>query len=208
MSQAIAVLDIIMEADRGMRYFSYQPSWRRGDALAAMSDGSGNEYWIVFAADGAAYAQGFDHESEMSPWDSSKEDVGLHEGILDGIPTRFLRYVNEPAFGYENVPSISACLWTLTGAPGSWRHGAVPPPGSPGDTSGAAWLFRVVSSADPAAYVRYAADYFWEKPDPGAVAQVYLRRPLDDALVSRIKPDRGLYDVQAEVEATGYPVAG
>jgi hypothetical protein len=66
-SLAIAVLDLIMEPEWGMRYFSYQPSWRPGEALAPMRDGSGAEYWIAFTADGAAYAQGFDRESALSP---------------------------------------------------------------------------------------------------------------------------------------------
>jgi hypothetical protein len=79
------MLDLIVEPEWGLRYFSYQPSWGPGEDLASMRDGSGNEYWIVFAADGAAYAQGFDHESEFSPW--GNDDGALHEGIIAGNGT-------------------------------------------------------------------------------------------------------------------------
>lgn len=206
MSLAIAVLDLIMEPERGLRYFSYQPSWRRREALASMSDGSGNDYWIVFADDGAAYAQGFDHESELSPWGS--ENGQLHEGIIDEIPDRFLRYVNEAAFSFENIPSLTVCLWTETGAQGTWRHGSVPPPGSSRDLSGAADLFRVVSRSDPAGYAEYAADYYEQEIAPAAVAEVYQHRPMDQALVSRINPGRALEDILGELRKIGYPVAG
>jgi hypothetical protein len=202
---AIAVLDLIVEPEWGLRYFSYQPSWGLGEALASMRDGSGNEYWIVFAADGAAYAQGFDHESELSPW--GNEDGELHEGIIDGMPDQFRRYVSEPAFSFENIPSLTVCLWTETGAEGSWRHGSVPPPGSPGDLSGAADLFRVVSRPDPAGYVEYAADYYETEIDAGAVAEIYQHRPLDQALISRISPGRAMEDILGESREIGYPIA-
>ena len=90
-SKALAVLDMIMEPDPGYRYYSYQSAWGPAEDLASMQNGSGDEYSIVFLADGAAYARGFDHESPMSPWGNGGE---LWPGLIDGIPERFLKYVH------------------------------------------------------------------------------------------------------------------
>ena len=131
----------------------------------------------------------------------------LWPGLIDGIPERFLQLVHEPAFGFDGAPEMTVCLWAPHGAAGSWEHGNVPPPGSPGDESGAARLFSLVSSPDPGQYAEFAADYYETEVDPAAIAEVYALRPLDQALVSRINPHRLLPEMLEELREIGYPVA-
>ena len=106
-SQSLAVLDAILSPGQ-YRYFSFDSRWDRGEELASMRNGSGDEYSIVFAPVGA-YARGFDHESEMSPYVQSPPAVW--PGVIDEVPGEFHEYVAEPAFSDEGVPALTFCLW-------------------------------------------------------------------------------------------------
>ena len=65
-----AALDAIVMPEWERRYYSYDASWGEAEELAAKRDGFGNEYSVVFAS-GGAFIHGFDHESELSPWQSA-----------------------------------------------------------------------------------------------------------------------------------------
>jgi hypothetical protein len=203
-SKSLAVLDMIMEPDWGLRYYSYRPAWGPAEDLASMQNGSGDEYSIVFLADGAAYVRGFDHESPMSPWGNDGE---LWPGLIDGIPERFLKYVYEPTFGCEGVSDMTACLWTGSDATGSWEHGSILPPGGPGDQSGAGGLFELVSRPEPRQYRTFARGYYEVEIDAAAVADIYASRPLDQELVSRINPERVLSEMLDELRQVDYAVS-
>lgn len=203
-SKSLAVLDMIMEPDRESRYYSYLPAWRPAEDLASMQNGSGDEYSIVFLADGAAYVRGIDHESPMSPWGNDGE---LWPGLIDGIPERFLTYVHEPAFWCDGVPDMTVCLWTGSDTVGSWEHGSIPPPGGPDDQSGAGSLFCLVSRPEPSQYWAWARDYYEVDIDAAAVADIYASRPVDQELVSRINPERVLSEMLDELRQVGYPAS-
>jgi len=164
----------------------------------------GDEYSIVFLADGAAYVRGFDHESPMSSWCNDGE---LWPGLIDGIPERFLKYVYEPTFGCEGVSDMTACLWTGSDATGSWEHGSILPPGGPGDQSGAGGLFELVSRPEPRQYRTFARGYYEVEIDAAAVADIYASRPLDQELVSRINPERVLSEMLDELRQVDYAVS-
>jgi hypothetical protein len=202
-SKSLAVLDMIMEPDWESRCYSYLPVWGPAEDLASMQDGSGNEYSIVFLADGAAYVRGFDHESPMSPWGNDGE---LWPGLLDGIPERFLKYVHEPAFWCDGIPDMTVCLWTESDAADSWVHGSIPPPGGPDDQSGAGSLFGLVSRPEPSQYRAWASYYYGVDSEAAAVADIYASRPVDQELVSRINPARALSEMLDELRQVGYPV--
>jgi hypothetical protein len=63
--RGLAMLDAVLGRGSVERYHSFA-AWGEGRELASMRNGSGDEYAIVFSADGA-YVRGFDHESLMSP---------------------------------------------------------------------------------------------------------------------------------------------
>lgn len=43
-AQALAMLDVCLCGDPGVRYYSFYPAWSETEAVASMSDGSGNDY--------------------------------------------------------------------------------------------------------------------------------------------------------------------
>ncbi|WP_308282422.1 hypothetical protein [Streptomyces lichenis] len=63
-----------------------------------MSNGSGDEYGIVFCPAGV-WIRGFDHESLMSPY--ARDELEVWPGVLEEVPEVFREYVVEPAFSDE-----------------------------------------------------------------------------------------------------------
>jgi len=49
-SQSIAMLDAILSPDRDMRYYSFNAAWSAKEQMASMSNGGGDEYFILFNA--------------------------------------------------------------------------------------------------------------------------------------------------------------
>ena len=123
--KALAVLERIV-GDSEPRY-SYTRAWGEAEA-ALMNNGSGDEWAVVFTADGA-FIRAFDHESAMTPY--RNPDHELWPGLLDGIPTVFESQIEEPAFGDEEGQFVAtAVLWRLWDDE-RWHAGqdiAFPPP--------------------------------------------------------------------------------
>jgi hypothetical protein len=76
---ALAVLEIIQGSDYA--YYTYG-AWG-DDEAALMSNGSGDEYSIVFT-DTGVFIRVFDHESQMTPY--ANDDHALWPRLLDGLP--------------------------------------------------------------------------------------------------------------------------
>lgn len=111
-SQSLAVLDAILSADRGYRYFCFDEEFGPGQALASMRNGSGDEYSITFTSDGA-FVRGFDHESPLSPF--IQTPPALWPGLLTGAPAALATLADEPAFTLGGVPMMTVALWRLAG---------------------------------------------------------------------------------------------
>lgn len=198
--RALAVLDAVMSRDWEARYYSFSASWSEAEEVASMSDGSGNEYSIVFSAAGA-YARGFDHESPMSPYRESPPEPW--PGLFEGLPEVFRSCVDEPAFTDEDgTPLATVCFWRERGD-AEWGSG-VPEPGAEDDGS-AEWLFDVLVDGRPEAYKEFAEDYYEVDVDLDAVRHVYALRPLTQAVVSALNPDVALDDLDQELVQIGYP---
>src|ERR1044072_2466076 len=96
--QSLAMLDAIMSSDRDYRYYSFDSKWGKGEMMATMRDGSGDEYFILFNAHGAI-VKGFAHESPMSPW--ANESRKVWPGVLDDVPAEFQNFLAEAAFSIQ-----------------------------------------------------------------------------------------------------------
>ncbi len=107
-SQSLAVLDLVLNPTSDERYFAFDANWGESEQVASMSNGSGDEYSIVFGPAGA-FVRGFDHESQLSPW--AFEPVAVVAGLVDGVPPALRDQVGEPAFTLDGVPSLTVCLW-------------------------------------------------------------------------------------------------
>ncbi len=203
--RALAVLECIIGGDEP--YYTYTRGWG-DDEAALMSNGSGDEWAVVFIADGA-FIRVFDHESAMSPYQDA--DHALWPGLLDGMPAVFAAQVEEPAFGDEDGRFLAtAVLWRL-GGDDRWHAGAgitVPPPRGLYD-SGPDGSGMLASLLDDIAdrYVAFAEDYYEMQVDRSTVGHIVAQIPLTDAMVRALNPEATLAGLHADVVAIGYPLA-
>ncbi len=215
--RSLAMLDAIVSPEWESRYYSFNSRWAAGQELASMSNGSGDDYFIVFTADGA-FIRGFDHESSMSPWREDPRE--LWPGLLDGLPGVFLPLVREPAFGYEGLLSATFCLWRLHSDDddddddgGGWRTGPIDyteaDPRDVADPDGAERLLGILTDPTPESYLIHVEEYFEIELDEDAedaVAHVFAGRPLTADLVRAINPDTDLASLADDVAEIGYAV--
>ncbi|WP_232668152.1 hypothetical protein [Pseudonocardia sp. TRM90224] len=198
-ARAIAVLDAIVSPTRDFRYFWFNSRWSPTEELASMSNGSGDDYSIVFSPAGAC-ALGFDHESSMSPY--RVRPAAPWPGLFDGLPEAFRRYVTDPAFIDETgTPVTTVCFWREPGASG-WETGRAE---DPADDGGAEELFAVLTAGHPEAYQRFAEDIYEIAADIEAIRHVYAMQPLTQSVVSALHPDATLADLHEDLTRIGYP---
>jgi hypothetical protein len=203
--QALAVLECVIGG--GEPYYTYTREWG-DDEAALMSNGSGDEWALVFTADGA-FIRVFDHESTMSPYRDA--DHELWPGLLDGLPAVFAAQVEEPAFGDEDGRFLAtAVLWRL-GGDDRWQAGAgitVPPPrglyDSGPDGSG---MLAVLLDDIADRYVAFAEDYYEMQVDRSTVERIVAHIPLTEAMVRALNPEATLADLHLDLVAIGYPLA-
>ncbi|MEU5789497.1 hypothetical protein ABZ754_17415 [Micromonospora purpureochromogenes] len=105
-SRALAMLDAIIDGV----YYDY--SRRPGKSeTASMRNGSGEEYDIVFTADGA-FIRGVYHDSPMHDYTGGQ----LWPGLLEGLPPQFAPLVHEPTFCHEDgTLDATFVLWRRSG---------------------------------------------------------------------------------------------
>lgn len=195
--QALAVLECI--AGDGEPYYAYTREWGEDEA-ALMNNGFGDEWAVVFTADGA-FIRVFDHESTMTPYRDT--DHELWPGLLDGLPAVFGARVEDPAFGDGDGRFLAtAVLWRLAGDD-RWHAGEgltfSPPDGS--------FMLEVLFDDIVEQYVDFAVDYHGIDVDRTAVEHIVAQLPLTDAVVQALNPEATLADLRADVAAIGYPIA-
>jgi hypothetical protein len=155
---ALAVLECVI--DGGEPYYTYTREWG-ADEAALMRNGSGDEWAVVFTADGA-FIRVFDHESAMTPYRAS--DRGLWPGLLAGMPAVFGVHVEEPAFCDDDGQFLAtAVLWRLP-SDDRWQAGAgitFPPPRGRYDSGPDGSVMLEILLDDIAdRYVAFADDYY------------------------------------------------
>ncbi|SDM37253.1 hypothetical protein SAMN05421874_1634 [Nonomuraea maritima] len=196
----MAMLEAILSPEWSSRYHSYDADWGPEEELASMRNGSGDEYSIVFAAEGT-YIRGFAHEAVMSPYGND----GPWPGVLDSVPEMFRQHVQEPAFCDEHgMPVVTACLWRAADDD-RWRVGEIDYPDDVSDPDGAAYLFTRLIEPTPEAFRRFVEDYYEVSVDLDAVRHVYALRPLTQAVVTALNADLSIEDLANDLAAARYP---
>ncbi|WP_144128237.1 hypothetical protein [Catellatospora sichuanensis] len=198
--KALAVLERIIGSS--FPYYTYTCAWGEDEA-ALMSNGSGDEWAVVFTADGA-FIRVFDHESEMSPY--RDEDRELWPGLLDGLPTVFRPQAEEPASSDEPGQLMAtAVLWRLAGDD-RWHAGeTITFPAD--DTTDGSGMLTILLDDIVDRYVEFAGYYYEIGVDPAIVEHVVAHRPLTDAVVRALNPATALAGLQRDLAAIGYPMA-
>ncbi|MEU6074049.1 hypothetical protein [Micromonospora sp. NPDC047074] len=203
--KALAVLERII--DGGAPYYVYTPTWGEGEA-ALMSNGSGDEWTVVFTAHGA-FIWVFDHESAMSPY--RDPDHELWPGLTDGIPAVFRPQLEEPAFCDEAGQfTATAVLWRLAGDD-RWCAGdgiTFPPLRGPYDPGpDGSDMLEILLDDIVDRFVEFAGDYYEVEADRAAVEHVVARQPLTDTVVRALNPQLTVTDLRKDLDTIGYPIA-
>lgn len=174
-----------------------------------MSNGSGDEWAVVFAADGA-FIRVFDHESAMSPYRDPDHEVW--PGLLDGIPVALRPQVEEPAFCDETGQFLAtAVLWRMVGDD-RWHAGegiTFPPLRGPYHVTGpdGSGMLEILLDDIVDRFVEFAGDYYGIETDRAAVEHVVAHRPLTDTVVQALNHHLTLVDLEEDIAAIGYPIA-
>ncbi len=201
-SQSLALLDAILSPEWAARYYAFDSQWAADEQMASMRNGSGDGYSIVFTPAGA-YARGFDHESELSPF--TQTPPSIWPGVVDDVPPMFRPIVVEPAFTDDGVPLVTVCLWR-TPTDTTWKHGTVLFPTAEADPDGADWLFNGLDG-QPETYQSHARDYFEQEIELEAISHIYRHQPLTNAVLSVLNPELSLLDLDSDLHEIGYLAA-
>ena len=197
--QSVAMLDAILMPEWQYRYYSFNSGWSVGAQMGSMRDGSGDEWFCLFDAIGAAL-KGFDHESEMSPW--ATDDHALWKGVLDQVPAVFSSFLNEPAFSMENA---TFCIWR-THQDSAWKVGDIGFPGKEDeDPDGSASLLSILDG-NPETYKNWAEEYYERPVSLSAVQRIYQYEPLTVQLAKELNPEIAWETIEADSREIGYPV--
>ena len=195
--QAFAMLDAIICPGWEDRYHSFNIKWDKTTRMASMNNGSGDTYFVTFSSAGV-FIKGFDHESSMSP--HANDSGSVWPGVLEEVPSAFVRFLNEPAFEMDDM---TFCIWNLATDPG-WRVGKINFPAHKGnDPDGSSNLLQLFEGK-PKLYRTWAEDYFEVELPLKSVQKVFAFEPLTNELIESINPDVTLKDLKKDIAEIGY----
>lgn len=191
--QSLAMLDAILSPEWEYRYYSFNQAWSDGEAMGSMRNGSGDHWFAIFCAAGAAI-HGLAHEAPVfSPGNPQP-------AIFDRLPAAFhANLLHEPAFTTQDS---TFCIWRLRDDAG-WSCGQVELPAGE-DPDGSAELLGVLAGR-PEQYVDFARDYYECEVDVDDVAAIYRHEPLSAELVRRLNPAVDLASLADDIAEIGYP---
>ncbi|WBQ05031.1 hypothetical protein [Kribbella sp. CA-293567] len=197
-SRALAMLDAVLSPAPEYRIYSFDAQWSPIDEAALMRSGTGDDYTIVFSPDGVI-AQGFAHESPISPW--QHPDHQTWPGLFIGVPDELAPTLDEPALTDEQGRrSVTVCFWR-TPTDDRWQCGPVEGVGK----DGADWLFELLADGRPEAYLTFAEEYYEVPLELAAVHHVYALMPLTEEVVTALNPEVMLKDLKDDIIEIGYP---
>ena len=189
------MLDAILSPEWEHRHYSFNSQWSSGEQMASMRNGSGDEWFLLFALWGAAL-KGFAHESALA------RDPSLPDHIQQDLPQSFTSFLHEAAFSMNHA---TFCLWRGHSDP-CWS--VVSPRGRPpaSDKDGSAELLGILDG-NPRTYHAWAQDYYERNVPLSAVQAIYEHRPLGEALLAELNPELVLANLRPALDKIGYPDA-
>lgn len=197
---SLAVLDGIMSPEWQYRYYAFDPRWRKGVSLASMRNGSGDDFYILFAPEGCII-KGFAHESLMSPYRARRANPGtrgIWPGIYDFVPDDLRILLEEPALTPDDV---TYCIWWENESPG-WQMGVRDFP--PDDDPDGSETHLQILDGNPATYQEFARHYY-ERDIPIAVIRaIYAHYPVSREAIRAIDPTANVDRIFIDMRAYGY----
>ena len=185
-TQSLAMLDAILSPEWDYRYFSFNSTWALGEEMASMRNGSGDDWFLLLSATGAAL-KGFAHELAV--------DASFYQNIRDQVPALFSSFLGEPAFSMQHA---TFCYWRKATDP-SWSKVS----GALEDDGSEEMLALLVTG--PSSYKEWAEGYFEVSVDLDAVSAVFSHQPLKDSVILALNPEAELAFTYAQALEIGYP---
>lgn len=198
LAQSLAMLDAILMREWDSRYYSFNSKWAENEQMASMRNGQGDGWYFGFGLPGA-FLKGFDHESEMSPW--NMEIPKVWPGVLDAVPEVFKSFATEPAFSMEDT---TFCIWRGIQDP-QWHTGKISFPASD-DPDGSEWMLSILDR-NPSSYKAWAEDYYEFPVGLSAVQHIYEHAPLTPELVHELNATVEFESLRGDAAEIDYPVA-
>lgn len=193
LAQSLAMLDAILSPEWEYRYYSFNQVWSDDAMMASMRNGSGDHWFAIFCAAGAAI-HGLAHEAPMF------RPGNPQPAIFDRLPAAFhANLLREPAFTTQDS---TFCIWRLSDDE-QWSCGQVELPAGE-DPDGSAELLGILAGR-PEQYAEFASDYYECDVDVDDVAAIYRHEPLSVALVQRLNPEIDLASLADDIAEIGYP---
>ena len=197
LSQSLAMMDALLEPEWSSRYYSFDARWSVGQMLASMRDGSGDDYFIVFDEQAGAVIKGYAHESAMARY--SVDTGAAWPGTLDRTPDTFKELLADPAFSIEDT---TFCIWRAH-ADAQWSIGDIAFPAGE-DPDGSRDLLHLLDGR-PAAYKRWAEEYYETQVPLKLARHVYNHLPLSVSIQSEFQVERTYEEITADALEIGYP---
>ncbi len=189
---ALATLDAILCPDWESRHYSFDCHWDReaGARMGSMHGGSGDEYFVLFFADGRCAIKGFAHDS------SALDARRTVPSALREVPASFAAFTSEAAFHMEHT---SFAFWYEDGV---WHRSEAVPRATWSVDGASELLHALLEDAD--AYADWAADYYEIPVETAAVTPFFANQPLTRAMAERLNAGVDLDALDTDLEEIGY----
>jgi hypothetical protein len=168
------MLDVIIEPDFDLRYFSYNSKWSASEAMASFRNGSGNAYFLLSNEQGASLLAQTPHSAVGR---QVHERGSPMSGTIDGLPDGFSDALNEAAF---SVAETTLCLWRRT-EDETWSVGGE----VRSDENGSADILFGLDGR-PETYKDWADEYYGVNLLLEVIQQVYEALPLTTEMVQAL----------------------
>ena len=192
--KTLAMLDAIIAPDWEDRYYSYNQNWCAGAEMASMRNGSGDEWFILFGAFGAAI-KGLYHESKIAG------NSILSKEVERQLPESFSAFYKEPAFGMD---WLSFCYWCES-TQGSWEKVIHPDPAYT-DVSDGSLEFLSLLYEPASAYQEFASWYYELEIPLETIEKIYSHHPITESIIAALNPNLKIALVKEFAAEIGYPI--
>jgi hypothetical protein len=188
-AKALAALDLIMSPEWDGRYYSFDSTWSESEQMASMRDGCGDEWQVVFHADGWAALKGLGHESPAY----ATGGVQLSAALQQLFPPELAEFSHEPAFRWD---STSFAAFMLP-AHGDWVWARSFTEFS--DLDGGESDLLSLLPGSPQDYADFASNYYETDVPVEVVQQIFALQPITEDMIAALNPNIDHSEIEHEL---------
>ena len=189
--KSISALELIMEQEWEIRYYSYNPSWDVDEEVFEMKNGCGEEMLILFSKHGAVISG---VNNECFDWENDSPKI---ENLAKGLPKQFDDFIyNEPI----KTRKSTFCIWR-TIADSEWQTGETIEPDGSED-------ILYLLDGNPEKYVEFCEDYYEKEIPLDIVERIYQAEPISLEMIYKLNDeieDEDIEIIKNELEEIKYP---